>query len=83
MEFNALTPPPTAEQVREALDAVRPGLIADGGNVELIGVEEDGTVRVVLQGACGSCPAAKRTLELVIEPNLQRRLPGVRSVIAA
>lgn len=82
MEFNAPTTPPTPEQAREALDAVRPGLIADGGNVELVAVEEDGTVLVALQGACKGCPASQRTLELVIEPALQRRLPGVASVIA-
>ncbi len=82
MEFNAATTPPTPEQAREALDAVRPGLIADGGNVELVEVEEDGTVLVALQGACKGCPASRRTLELVIEPALKQRLPGVAAVLA-
>jgi len=71
----------TPQRVREALDAVRPGLIADGGNVEVIGVDEDGTVRVVLQGACAVCPSAAATLRLVIEPRVTRQVPGATSVI--
>ena len=80
-EFNAIDPPPTEQEVREALDTVRPGLIADGGNVELVDVEEDGIVRIVLQGACSRCPAAEHTLSSVIEPRL-KRLKGVTGVIA-
>ncbi len=75
----ALTP----QRVREALDAVRPGLLADGGNVELVGVDEDGTVRVALQGACAICPSAAATLRLVIEPRITRNVPGATSVIVA
>lgn len=73
----------TSQKVREALDAVRPGLLADGGNVELVGVDEDGTVRVALQGACAICPSAAATLRLVIEPRVTRSVPGVTSVIVA
>jgi Fe-S cluster biogenesis protein NfuA len=73
----------TSQKVREALDAVRPGLLADGGNVELVGVDEDGTVRVALQGACAICPSAAATLRLVIEPRVTRSVPGATSVIVA
>ena len=73
----------TSQKVREALDAVRPGLLADGGNVELVGIDEDGTVRVALQGACAVCPSAGATLRLVIEPRVTRQVPGVTSVIVA
>ena len=69
------------EAVRRALDAVRPGLIADGGNVELVSVAEDGTVRVRLQGTCATCPAAQMTRRLVLEPALRMSVPGVTSVL--
>ncbi len=69
-------------RVRAALDEIRPGLIADGGNVELASIEEDGTVTVTLQGACVDCPAAEWTVERVVAPHLRRTVPGVTSVIA-
>ena len=69
------------EQVRRALDIVRPGLIADGGNAELIHVSEDGTVRLELQGACASCPAREMTRKHVLETVLRARVPGVTSVV--
>lgn len=69
------------EQVRRALDLLRPGLVADGGNAELISVSEDGVVRLVLQGACARCPAREMTRKLVLEPALRARVPGVTVVI--
>ena len=71
------------EHVRRALDVVRPGLVADGGNAELIGVTEDGTVRLELQGACARCPAREMTRKLVLEPALRARVPGVTSVLVS
>ena len=76
-----IEPPPPA-RVRAALDSIRPGLIADGGNLELVDVAEDGTVTVELQGACRQCPAAGATLFYVIEPRLRKQLPGVTAVVA-
>jgi Fe-S cluster biogenesis protein NfuA len=55
--------------------------VADGGNVELVGVEHDGTVRVALQGACADCPAQLATLRVGIEEPLKRALPGVQAVV--
>ena len=81
-EGNAGAAPPRAEDVRAALDVVRPGLLADGGNVELVGVEDDGTVKLELQGACRRCPAQERTLRQVIEPLLHERVSGVGAVVA-
>lgn len=72
---------PGEAQVRRVLDLVRPGLLADGGNVELVCIDEDGTVRVELQGACDGCPAAEMTRRHVLEPALRSRLPGVSSVL--
>ncbi len=83
IEINAAQPPPKPEEVRAALDVVRPGLLADGGNVELVSVDDDGTVHVSLQGACASCPAQEMTLRHVLEPQLRQRLSGVRGVVVS
>jgi len=69
------------EVVRRALDVVRPGLVADGGNAELVSVAEDGLVRLELQGACARCPAREMTRRLVLEPALRARVPGVTAVV--
>ncbi len=80
--INAAPGPPSEARVRAALDYVRPGLIADGGNLELAMVEEDGTVVVTLQGACADCPAADMTMTRIVEPYLCRTVPGVTAVLA-
>lgn len=69
------------QQVEEALDLIRPALQADGGDVELVDVTEDGTVRVALTGACGSCPMPTMTLKMGIEKTLKEQVSGVRSVL--
>ena len=68
------------EQVEKALDEVRPALQADGGNVELVDVTEDGVVKVKLTGACGSCPMSTYTLKLGIEQKLKEKIPEVKEV---
>ena len=70
------------EDVESVLDRLRPGLVADGGNVELIDVEADGTVRIAMQGACADCPAQPATLRVGIEEPLRQAIPGVTAVIA-
>ncbi len=69
------------EQVETVLNDIRPALQADGGDVELVDVE-DGTVKVRLQGACGSCPMATMTLRFGIERLLKERIPDVKQVVA-
>ena len=69
-------------RVEAALDRVRPGLIADGGNVELLDVASDGTVRLELQGTCASCPAQGATLHYGIEAALRREVEGLGAVVA-
>jgi Fe-S cluster biogenesis protein NfuA len=71
------------DRVEIALDALRPALIADGGNLELLDVAEDGTVRVVLQGACATCPAQTATIRFGVEAALQAEIPEVTAVVAA
>ena len=72
---------PLTSEIEAVLDRLRPALVADGGNVELIGLEEDGTVRIALQGACATCPAQHATLRIGLEDPLRRALPGITSVI--
>jgi Fe-S cluster biogenesis protein NfuA len=72
----------TREQVEKALEQVRGALAADGGNVELIDVTEDGVVKVKLTGACGCCPMSQMTLKMGIEKMLKRAVPGVKEVVS-
>ncbi|TCP26576.1 Fe-S cluster biogenesis protein NfuA [Scopulibacillus darangshiensis] len=67
------------EQVEEVLGKLRPFLLRDGGDVELVDVE-DGVVRVRLMGACGSCPSSTITLKAGIERALLEEVPGVREL---
>ncbi len=73
--------PPEPAQVRAALDRIRPGLLADGGNVELAAVYPDGTVRLTLQGECSRCPAVDMTVRKVIEPVLRAQVPGITAIV--
>jgi Fe-S cluster biogenesis protein NfuA len=68
------------EKVRTVIDEMRPQLQADGGDIELVDVTDDGVVRVRLQGACSGCPGAAMTLKAVVESLLKRRVPEVKSV---
>ncbi len=67
-------------KVRAALDVIRPGLMADGGNVELLAIEADGTVRLTFQGTYSDCASASMTLQCVVEPFLRSEVLGVTAV---
>jgi Fe-S cluster biogenesis protein NfuA len=69
------------DQVKAALDDVRPSLQADGGDVEFVSLAEDGTVSVKLTGACGSCPMSQMTLKMGIENYLKKEVPQVTTVV--
>lgn len=69
------------EKVEEALNKVRPALMADGGNVELVDIQ-DGVVKVKLTGACGGCPMSQMTLKMGIERLLKKEIPEVKEVVA-
>ena len=75
-------PAPARAAIEAWLDRIRPALIADGGNVELVGVDRDGTVRITLQGACVDCPARMATLRVGIEEPMQKAFSGIQQVIA-
>lgn len=68
-------------RVEEILNQVRPALQADGGDVELVDVSEDGVVSVKLTGACGSCPMSTMTLKMGIERTLMENIPEVKEVV--
>jgi Fe-S cluster biogenesis protein NfuA len=70
------------EQIEKALDKVRPMLAADGGNVELVEVTDDGVVKLKLQGSCGCCPMSSMTLKNGIEKILRQEVPGIKEVVA-
>jgi Fe-S cluster biogenesis protein NfuA len=69
------------EEVEKVLEMVRPGLQADGGDVELVEVTDDGIVKVRLTGACGSCPMSTMTLKMGIERAMKEQVPGVIEVV--
>ena len=71
------------EQIKAALEKVRPSLQADGGDVEFVSIDEEGNVTVRLQGACKHCPNSQITLKMVIEDYLKKEIPQVKSVVSA
>lgn len=69
--------------VAAVLELIRPSLQADGGDVRLVDVNEDGVVSVELQGVCKGCPMSQMTLANGVERILKERVPGVTKVVPA
>ncbi|MEW5705826.1 MAG: NifU family protein [Actinomycetota bacterium] len=70
------------DKVEAALGRIRPGLQADGGDIELVDVTDDGVVQVRLQGACAGCPMSQMTLTNYVEQTLKEMVPEVKRVQA-
>jgi len=70
------------EQVETALSKIRPSLNADGGDVKLVDVSDDGIVKVQLTGACSGCPMSQMTLKMGIEKVLKEEIPEVKEVVS-
>ncbi len=70
------------ELVEKALDKIRPMLMADGGNVELVEVTNDGVVKLKLTGTCGCCPMSQMTLKMGVERIIKQEVPEVKEVVA-
>jgi len=68
------------EKVEKALEKIRPHLKADGGDVELVEVTADGTVKLRLKGACGCCPMATMTMQQGIARVLKQEIPEIKKV---
>jgi Fe-S cluster biogenesis protein NfuA len=69
-------------KVKAALEQIRPFLVADGGNVELVDVSDEGVVKLRLTGACHGCPMATMTLRQGIERVLRKEVPEIKEVVA-
>lgn len=70
------------EKIENVLNRIKPSLQAEGGDVELVEVGENGVVKVRLKGACGSCPMSQMTLKMGIERIIKKEVPGVVEVIS-
>ena len=67
-------------KVQKVIETIRPFLQADGGDVDLIDVTEDGIVKIRLTGACGGCPMSTYTLKMGVEKKLKKEIPEIKSV---
>lgn len=71
------------QRVQDALDKIRPGLMADGGDAELIDVDaESGIATIRMVGACGGCPMSTMTLKMGIERTIRAAVPEIKEVVA-
>jgi Fe-S cluster biogenesis protein NfuA len=69
------------DEVEAALERIRTGLRVEGGDVQLVDIE-DGIVKVKLQGSCAGCPFSQMTLKNFIEKEIKKSVPGVKGVVA-
>lgn len=72
---------PLKERVAEVIDWIRPAIQGDGGDIELVDVDDGGMVQVRLSGACVGCPASSMTLAMGVERNLKEKCPEVTGVV--
>jgi Fe-S cluster biogenesis protein NfuA len=70
------------QRVSRVINLIRPAVQSDGGDLELVEVTPDGTVRIRFHGACVGCPSSSMTLQVGIERNLKEHVPEVRAVQA-
>lgn len=71
------------DRVAAVIDTIRPAIQSDGGDIELVGVDDQGVVKVRLHGACVGCPGSQMTLKLGVEQNLKEKVPEVTEVVCA
>ena len=69
-------------RVEQALENIRPYLLADGGDVKLLGIDEDNVVKVELLGACGECPMSPMTMKAGVEEAVKRVAPEITGIKA-
>jgi Fe-S cluster biogenesis protein NfuA len=72
----------TIDLIEKALDSVRPYLLADGGDVKLVELTDDMTVKLELQGSCQSCPMSAMTFRAGLEESIRKAVPSVSRVVA-
>lgn len=69
------------EKVEDVIQALRPALQDHGGDIELVGTDDDNRVKVRLQGACQGCPGAAMTMKMGVERILREKVPEVKEVV--
>jgi Fe-S cluster biogenesis protein NfuA len=74
-------PATVRDRVQGVINLIRPSVQADGGDIELVNVAEDGVVQIRFHGACHGCPSSNLTLHMGIERNLRDRVPEVTRVV--
>jgi len=73
--------PTVREKVQGVINLIRPAVQADGGDIELVDVKDDGVVQIRFHGACHGCPSSTMTLQMGIERNLREKVPEITAVI--
>jgi Fe-S cluster biogenesis protein NfuA len=73
--------PSIKERVQGVINLIRPAVQADGGDIELVNVLDDGTVQIRFHGACHGCPSSTMTLQHGIERNLREKIPEITAVV--
>ncbi|HEY7091364.1 MAG TPA: NifU family protein [Tepidisphaeraceae bacterium] len=73
--------PSVRERVQGVINLIRPAVQADGGDIELVDVKDDGVVEIRFHGACHGCPSSTMTLQMGIERNLREKIPEITAVI--
>ena len=73
--------PSVREKVQGVINLIRPAVQADGGDIELVDVKEDGVVQIRFHGACHGCPSSTMTLQMGIERNLREKVPEITAVV--
>ena len=69
------------DRVQDVIDLIRPAVQADGGDIELVNVTDDGTVQIRFHGACHGCPSSNLTLQMGIERSVCEQVPQVTRVV--
>jgi len=73
--------PSMREKVQGVINLIRPAVQADGGDIELVDVSNDGVVQIRFHGACHGCPSSTMTLQMGIERNLREKVPEITAVV--
>jgi Fe-S cluster biogenesis protein NfuA len=73
--------PSVKERVQGVINLIRPAVQADGGDIELVDVKDDGVVQIRFHGACHGCPSSTMTLQMGIERNLREKIPEITAVV--
>lgn len=80
--MNQVIDPQLLDKIESALDNIRPYLEADGGNVKVLGLDEDNVLKLELLGACGTCPMSTMTLKAGVEQAILKAIPQITAVEA-